>query len=496
MFDKIYATLNINTTSIRLLSVKGRLIDKWDSLPLAPGLIRDGLILKPNVVGAVINALFESTGVSRERVITCMTGLPFTYRILRLPQMKPASLNEAIQRGAKKEMPLPLEDLYLSWQAINSRQDELDFLVLGVPRKPVDALVQMLVEIGVKPYLMDLKPLSLARAANRGDVIIVDLEPNCYDISLIANGVPAVMHAITPKGEWSNLEDNIQLLTNELSKIAEFYNSNLPENLLSPTTPLLLTGELSTDTMASELIQANTGYPVEPLVPPLELPPDLPVASFATNIGLVLKKAPLKTVARGDATPFHDINLNILSGKYGISTGRINFWHILLTIALIISIGLLAPIYQLRGQAYAENMSLQAELNKASQDLNQMLFAVSKSKQIKGTMDEILAEVETTKDEHQNILSKKGDYANDLKFITGAVPEKAYFTSLEIDTDQIILEGEADSPFSVISYVATLEISEKFSEIRIAWIDKSKSIGNEEAKVENTGVSFRIVITK
>ena len=297
----MYVTLNINATSIRLLSVRGGQVEKWGSIPLAPGLIRDGLILRPEAVGAAISDLFESTEVPKGRVITSLTGLPFTYRILSLPKEKPAVLHEAIQRGARQEMPLPLEELYLSWQAIDGGNDELDFFVLGVPRNLIDAVVQTLSVARMKSYLMDVKPLALARAANRGDAIIVDLEPDCFDIVLVANGVPTTMHAMTPRSKGASMEDNLRRLTDELSKTVKFYNSNHPENPLSPTTPLLLSGEVSADTTTSELIQAAIGYPVELLVPPLKLPPDLPVALYATNIGLALKKGLLKTFSEGDA---------------------------------------------------------------------------------------------------------------------------------------------------------------------------------------------------
>ncbi len=182
---------------------------------------------------------------------------------------------------------------------------------MGVPRNLIDAVVQTLTEAGVKLYLMDLKPSALARAANRGDALIVDLEPDCFDIVLVANGIPAIMHTITPRGEGVSIEGNIRRLTDELSKTVQFYNSSRPENPLSPTTPLLLTGELSADATTSKLIQAEIEYPAELLVPPLELPPDLPLALYATNMGIALKKMPQET-----ATRFRDINLNILSAKY------------------------------------------------------------------------------------------------------------------------------------------------------------------------------------
>jgi len=201
LVSKMYVTLNISTTSIRLLSVKGRQVRQWGSIRLVPGLVRDGLILQPKAVGAAINALFESTKVPKKRVIISITGLTFTYRILSLPRMKPALQQEAIQRAARKEMALPLEELYLSWQVIGSRHDELDFFVLGVPRNLIDALAETFAEAEVKDYIMDLTPLALARAANRGDALIVALEPDCFDIVLVANGIPTIMHTITPRGD-------------------------------------------------------------------------------------------------------------------------------------------------------------------------------------------------------------------------------------------------------------------------------------------------------
>ena len=77
LISKMYVTLNITTTGIRLLSVKGRQVRKWGSIRLVPELVRDGLILQPKAVGAAINALFESKKVPKKRVIISIknTGL-------------------------------------------------------------------------------------------------------------------------------------------------------------------------------------------------------------------------------------------------------------------------------------------------------------------------------------------------------------------------------------------------------------------------------------
>ncbi len=498
----MYATLNISATSLRLLSVKGRQVEKWGDAPLAPGLVRDGLVLEPKAVGEAIDALFKSTGVAKGRVIISLTGLSFTYRILSLPRMKPVLLEEAIQRGIKKEIPLPLEELYLSWQAIGEGHDELDFFVLGVPKNLVDAVVQTLVVAGLEPYLMDLKSLALARAANRGNAIIVALEPDCFDIVLVANGIPAIMRTVSPRGEGATLEDNVQRLTDELSKTVKFYDGSYPENTLSPGTPLLLTGELSAGAVTSQLIQAEVEYPIEPLVPPLQFPPDLPLALYAANMGLALKKIPQKTPTKRDAARFQNINLNILSGKYRKSKAKpVPLRYTLIALALIIAVGLLFPMYQVRSQADAETIRLQTELSEVGQELSQARLAIEEAKQVEDAISAIIADVETLRKERHDILGGRGNFTSNLKLVTGALPSDAYFTYMDIGADRITVQGNTDSPFTIINYVTTLEAQGRFSEVRINEIDEAGAIEAEDTETEAPEfdinmITFDIVISK
>lgn len=487
----MYVALNISTNSIRLLCIKGRQVKKWETMPLAAGLVRDGLILQPQAVGAAINALFKSTKAPKKQVITSVTGLSFTYRILSLPRIKSALTEEAIQRAARKEMSLPVEELYLSWQAIGSGYEELDFFVLGVSRNLVDAVVKTLAEAEIKPYLMDLKPLALARAANREDALIVDLEPDYFDIVLVADGIPAIMHTITPRGEGASIEDNIRRLIDELSKTVKFYNSGHPEKPLSPITPLLLTGELSAEATIGKLIQAEIENPVEPLVPSLKFPPDLPIALYAANMGLALKKVPQKRANR-----FHDINLDILSVKHKARVLQVSWQFILLSLVLALAIGFLYPMYRLKSEADVETIRLQTELSGVSQELHQARLVINEAKQIEDTIGKITTGFEALKQEHQYILSKGGNAANNLELVTTAIPPEVYFTSIEMGTDQITIEGEADSPSTVIDYVMALEAQGGLSEVRIAGIDESKSTEAETTEAVGTKVTFTIVITK
>jgi Tfp pilus assembly protein PilN len=258
----------------------------------------------------------------------------------------------------------------------------------------------------------------------------------------------------------------------------------------------LLTGELSADAAASKLIQAETGYPVELLVPSLKFPPDLPIALYATNMGLALKKVPQKRAIR-----FRDINLNIQPVTYKARVLRVSWQFVFLSLAIAIAGGFLFPMYRLKSEADVETIRLQTELSWISQELHQVRLAFNEAKQIEDTLDKIVGDVRTLKQEHQYILSMGGDFANNLDLVTNAIPPEAYFTVIEMGTDQITVEGEADSSFTVINYVMALEAQGRLSEVRIAEIDEVEITEieiteTETIETEITVISFIIVISR
>jgi Tfp pilus assembly protein PilN len=497
----MYVTLNISNSSLKVLSVKGRRVNQWGSLPLAAGLVKDGLILQPKAIGEAIDTLFKATKIPRERVITSLTALSFTYRFLSMPRIKPALLEEAIHLAARKEIPLPLDELYLSWQVVGSQGDEQNFFVVGVPRNLINTLKQTLTMARLEPYIMDLKPLALARAAQRGQAIIASLEPDCFDIVLVTRGIPAIMHTVSPKGEGATLEDNIRRLTDEIAKTVVFHQNQHPGDPLSPATPLLLAGELATEATTG-LVQAELEYPVEPLVPPLECPASLPVAAFVTNMGLALKKIPQKTTATGDENRFHDININLLAVKYRQARARPGMIRrLLIGAVLVMAMALLFPLYHARNQSTVDNTQLQDEFHQVEQELNQARLASDKATAMESTISEITAGTATRQQALQNLLSTRGDFSNSLVMVTEALPPQACLTSIKVTNGGINLRGEVDSPFTVVSYATALEVIETISEVRIKEIDEarpteSESTDNKSGQVESKVITFEILIDK
>ena len=478
LFSKGIVTLNIEADSLRFLVAEGKRVRDWGSLPLAPGLVKDGFSADPAEVSAVINTLFLEKKLPKSRVIAGLTGLRSIPRILSLPKIKSALLEEAIKNESGREMPVPLEELYLSWQLLGATDLERQFFVLGVPRSLLDAEVGTLARAGIKPCAVELKPLALARAVNREEALIIDLEPESFDLVVVAGGIPAIMRTVISRGEGMALEDRIWQLADELSRTVSFYNSSHPEQTLGSTTPAFLTGLLANDAGVCELAKAAIDNPIEALAPPLECPPDLPVAQYAVNIGLALRGTSPKTTAGAARLPL--VELNLLPPEY--RPRPLSLTRILYPVIAMLLVALLLLTYQMRLDSEAESADIQAELDSVNQQLHEMRQAVA-------TINDTETEANSLQGEREAVLGTES-FTDSLELVLGALPPGVRLTSITDREGRISLDGDADSRSAAIDYIAALEQRDAFSAVHIA------SLSGGGNGTESSLVTFSMVIDR
>jgi type IV pilus assembly protein PilM len=285
-------TVSIEESSLRLLTVKSGTVQKWGQLPLEPGLIEKGLVRDPAQVALALETLFGEQQAPKEGVITSLTviGLGSTSQIFDLPKMRPNVLAEAIHREARRAMPMPVDELYLTYQIVGERGDMQQIYVLGAPRDLVHAQITAFQMAGIKLQAMDLKPLALVRAVNQEDAVIADLESESFHVIVVRDSIPDITRSAVLHGGGLDAQQKAYRLVEELTRTIDFYNHSHPDKRLEPTVPVFLTGELPSVPTVHEIIQAEVGYSIETPRPPLAYPDALPLPQFVVNMGLALKK--------------------------------------------------------------------------------------------------------------------------------------------------------------------------------------------------------------
>ena len=155
-------TLYISDASIRLLVTRGKRITKIASVPLETGLSDVDSPEKEAELVAKIKTLVKSNKISDKKIILGISGLHCLTRPVTLPELPKAMVGEAIIREARRVLPVPPEQLYISWQTVSTTEGKLMAFMVAIPRHIANTLMRILRDAGLKPYLMDIKPLALA----------------------------------------------------------------------------------------------------------------------------------------------------------------------------------------------------------------------------------------------------------------------------------------------------------------------------------------------
>jgi Tfp pilus assembly PilM family ATPase len=292
VFSQGRLTLSIEANEVRLLVAQGQRVVRWESLSLPPGVMRDGQVVQPAAFGEAVAGLLARTNAPRRRAVVSLGGQRALVRILNLPTVPARMLDEAVQRAARRELPLPPEELYLSWQVLGDyKASRLRVFTLGVPREAVDNCIAGLRSAGVRPQALDLKPLALARAVNLPDVLLANLEEETESVVLVRGFVPCIVRSVAAPGETArSSEERAEHLATEIQRTLDFYGSTMTADYPAWAPAVCLTGALGADKEIRAQIGARWPL-VEPALP-IPLPAELPLLAYLVNVGLVLKHAP------------------------------------------------------------------------------------------------------------------------------------------------------------------------------------------------------------
>ncbi|MFA5309865.1 MAG: hypothetical protein WC370_10345 [Dehalococcoidales bacterium] len=459
----IFTTIHISSSNIKLVTIKGKSIFKWEVLPLEPGLVRDGRIVDPPRVGEVIDNLFHSVSVPKNNVIVTVSGLPYTYRVMDFPKMKPTQIHEAMTNNLAGEFAVPMENLYLSWAPVNIKPDAIEYFAIAVDRQYIDSIIETVKFARITNWSLDIRPLALARAAAQSDAIIVSLDYDYVDMVLVQGGQVKNMHIanVDIEVEDSNRGRYYNLFASELAKLISYNSSTKNNEPSSSNIPIFVTGEVLADAMKTgakedilEELRSATGCAVEFLATWIESPRLFIEENYATNIGLALRKLKNKAKAGHD---FRDIKLDMLLGAYDKKPQTLSIAYIIVPAILVIIVVVITSVISARHQVNTDLDKLHAQLNTADQTLVQALGQQSRENDLRDQINSVNAHIQTSLAEYSEILGNKGKNAGYLEDVTSVLPENSDFSLISMDSDTIRVSGIVDSPFDVITYIRSLQ---------------------------------------
>jgi type IV pilus assembly protein PilM len=446
-------TLDIEDTSIKIMAVTGRRIQSAASLPLEAGLVHDGVITDPATVGRRIGELMSSQGISERKVVVGISGIHGIYRVVNVPKLPKKLLDEAAKREMERLMPVPLNELYTSWQAVNISDIETVLCLVGMPRNTVDAMLETLHQAGLQAEAMDVRPLALARVTDERNALIINVQPAGFDIVVAIDGIPELLRSLPFPADATSPDEKVAEVKEELERTVTYYNSSHKGTEITRQTAAFISGELG------EMLAATLEYRGKPLPQVLVSTDSLNTSEYAANIGLALRQT------RTEISPAR-VSINVAPEAYlpkPFPVIQLASWaFIVLAIAVLLILGVSTL------QSYGQTQSLQTQVNAAQNQVNTRQGSDAAIKQLQAQIEATKAAGTTFKKPLDVAKAQRTDANAGLSKATSLLPGIIAITSITYGTSGIVIAGVAPDDTTIVDYVRDLRNSGQFSLVLIS----------------------------
>jgi type IV pilus assembly protein PilM len=466
---KKITTLFLRDNSVNVAVFDGKRVEKWATGQLEPGLVNQGMVTDQAKVASAIRDVFRQNQLRGGKVVAGMSGANSLYRMITLPEMPDALLGEAVRREVKRVLPVSLDEVNLSFQAVPSvSKGEKRLFLATYPKAATEALVKTLKQAGLEPYLMDLAPLALGRVPDEARCVIVNVRANYADIIVIEDRIPQLIRVLSLPAEATSLDEKLPAVTEELSRTVIFYNSSHAEKPLNDKVPLFVCGELASEKDSWQRLVGRLNFPVAVLAAPFEHGDDLPADDFLVNMGLALKEMEAERAGGNSSL----INFNVLPQTY--QPKRVPVSTVLLPVVAVVGAGVLAYMasFVYRGRSETASLRDQAKQSEApiatqTQRVASLKSQVSAATPLVAPLDTQATQIHATaaifKSTASGLQANRTKVDNDLSAkVVGLLPEsrdQLSLTAVAHDGSTITITGTAASEVYVLDYTKKLRAS-------------------------------------
>jgi hypothetical protein len=483
-------TLYIDDMSIRLLVIRGQRVKKWADMYLEPGLIKGSVVLQETEVASRIKQLLKDQKVGVKRVILGFSGLHSLTRPAILPVMPRAMLAEAVVREARRVLPVPLDQFYLSWRALPLPRARIQVFIVAIPRKTADSLVKTLQSAGLEPYRMAIKSLALTRIIPTNTAIIVDAQPNELDIIIMSEGVAQPIRTVPFPEQELSLEARLGMIISELDRTVKFFDVNNPEKPLNTSTPVYVSGELTGNSELQKTLGDSTGHPVISLNFLLKGSEQIDPGRYTVNMALACR-----TTAPAREPTFPIATLNVLPAPY--QPKPISLTRVIGIPGGAAVTALVVPMLLLMQSTTANMDAMQAQLEITNQLANQR---IAQKQELNGVIIDLKKKAAAAKLAYDdlelslNALKTGQEMVNgDLSLLLSILPPTVMLTGINESIDRLTIEGQSISEADILKYARDLDLSGRYAETVISSIGVSPS--SNQAGVGAGNISFTLTLT-
>lgn len=166
---KQLAGLDIGSSCIKLAEIqdhpKGRVLSLFSRIPLAKGVIVDGVVAEPDALTAAIKELFKQSRCKRKQVVASISGNGVVAKREVFAQMNKEELHSLLQDEAGKYLPFDdMADVNYDFQIIGQHPhnpNQMEVLIVAARKEIIEGYTDAIEAAGLIPEIMDVDSYAL-----------------------------------------------------------------------------------------------------------------------------------------------------------------------------------------------------------------------------------------------------------------------------------------------------------------------------------------------
>jgi type IV pilus assembly protein PilM len=200
--SKSLVGLDIGSSSVKAVELKqtkqGFELVSFGLEPLAQDTVVDGAIMDAPSVAEKISAIFDTQGIKSKDVATSVSGHSVIVKRVPMQLMTEEELFDHIQAEASQHIPFDIADVNLSYQLLDTTDNQMDVLLVAVKKDKILNHTNVLAQAGKTPIVVDIDAFALQNCFE------MNYEPDPGQVVALLNIGASVMNINIVRG-WTPL---------------------------------------------------------------------------------------------------------------------------------------------------------------------------------------------------------------------------------------------------------------------------------------------------
>lgn len=212
--------LDIGSSTVRAVQIaparRGHAtLERIGQVPLAPGAVRDGEVVDPELVAAAVRELWNVGDFKGRRVALGVSNQQVVVRQVDLPYLPDKDLRQSLPFQVDDAIPIPVDQAILDYHTLEVLTDAEGnrisrILLVAAQREMVEQLVDAVSRARLEPVLVDLDAFAMLRSLapessrgllDEGGEVLIDMGSVVTNLVVHSGGEPRFVRILLMGGD-------------------------------------------------------------------------------------------------------------------------------------------------------------------------------------------------------------------------------------------------------------------------------------------------------